>query len=288
MRIVLAVLIKRPLDRLLDPVAGVGREARADGRVEAFDRPQQAQVALLDQVLQAQALAGISAGDVDHQAEVGADHAVAGLRVAAADGHGQFVLVVGREQRGLVDLAEVGLQGRLHGCGLAAACLGHRHLSCQRAGKGDRRNFSAGHHAKRGRQKNRHRPRGRVRGQTDYRPAKRRFCKEAGIRRARGTVAGMRTVAKTSPWPRMPAGGPSTPDNRYRRSSFTGPRATGLASAYSPGSAGQPRETASPATRPTYSPGSAGATSSAAGASAAGASAAGASAAGSAAAGARG
>ena len=60
-------------------------------------------------------LAGVAAGDVDHQPQVRADHAVAGLVVAAADGDGQFVLVVGREQRGLVDLAEVGLQRRLHG-----------------------------------------------------------------------------------------------------------------------------------------------------------------------------
>ena len=107
-----------PLDRLLDPIAGVGREAGADGRVEALDRPQQAQVPLLDQVLQAQALAGVAAGDVHHQPQVGADHAVAGLDVAVADGDGQFVLVVGREQRGLVDLAEVGFQGRLHGRGV--------------------------------------------------------------------------------------------------------------------------------------------------------------------------
>ena len=80
MRIVLAVLIKRPLDRLLDPVAGVGAEAGAHGRVEALDRPQQAEIALFDQVLQAEPLAGVAAGDVDHQPQVGPDHAVAGLR----------------------------------------------------------------------------------------------------------------------------------------------------------------------------------------------------------------
>ena len=67
-----------PLDRLLDPVAGVGAEPCADGRVEPFDRPQQAEVAFLDQVLQAEPLAGVAAGDVDHQPQVGADHPVAG------------------------------------------------------------------------------------------------------------------------------------------------------------------------------------------------------------------
>ena len=61
--------------------------------VEAFDGPQQAEVALFDQVLQAEALAGVAAGDVDHQPQVGADHAVAGAGVAVADGHGQLVLV---------------------------------------------------------------------------------------------------------------------------------------------------------------------------------------------------
>ena len=114
-----------PLDRLLDPIAGIGREPRADGRVEAFHGAEQAQVSLFDEVLQAESLAGIAAGDIDHQPQVGADHAVAGLHVAAADGHGQLVLVVGRQQRGLVDLPQVGFQGRLHGGEWAAAGLRH-------------------------------------------------------------------------------------------------------------------------------------------------------------------
>ena len=171
---------QRPLDRLLDPVAGVGGEAGADRRVEALDRPEQAEVAFLDQVLQAQALAGIAAGDVDHQPQIGADHAVAGLGVAGADGHGQLVLVVGREQRGLVDLAEIGLQGRLHQGGLAAACLGHRHLHCQQG-------LSSG---------------------TDRLSARRAgFCKEADARRTRGTVAEFRTVAKRTTPPVVTGGG---------------------------------------------------------------------------------
>ncbi len=114
-----------PLDRLLDPIAGIGREARAHGRVEALHGAEQTQVSLFDQVLQAESLAGVAAGDVDHQPQVGADHAIAGLHVAAADGHGQFVLVVGREQGGLIDLPQVGFQGRLHGGEWAAAGLGH-------------------------------------------------------------------------------------------------------------------------------------------------------------------
>ena len=51
-----------------------------DVGVEALDGPEQAEVALLDQVLQRQALADVAAGDVDDQAQVGPDHPVAGLR----------------------------------------------------------------------------------------------------------------------------------------------------------------------------------------------------------------
>ncbi len=107
MRIVLAELIERPLDRLLDPIAGVGAETRAHRGVEAFHGPQQAQVALFDEVLQAEALAGVAAGDVHHQPQVGADHLIARLDVAASDRAGQLLLVGGREQGRFVDLAEI-------------------------------------------------------------------------------------------------------------------------------------------------------------------------------------
>ena len=68
-----------PLDALLDPVAGVGAEAGVHVGVEPLDRAEQAEVAFFDQVLQGQALAGVAAGDVDHQPQVGPDHPVAGL-----------------------------------------------------------------------------------------------------------------------------------------------------------------------------------------------------------------
>ncbi len=68
-----------PLDRLLDPVAGVGAEASVHRGVEPLDGAQQTEVAFLDEVLQAQPLAGVAAGDVDDQAQVGPDHLVAGL-----------------------------------------------------------------------------------------------------------------------------------------------------------------------------------------------------------------
>ena len=119
----LARVDQRPLDRLLDPVAGVGAEPGADGRVEALDGAQQAEVALLDQVLQAQALAGVAAGDVYHQPQVGADHAVAGGQVAVADADGEVAFVLRGQQRGLVDLAEVRLQRGLDR-GAGATLLG--------------------------------------------------------------------------------------------------------------------------------------------------------------------
>ena len=101
------------LDRLLDPVAGVGAEAGVHRGVEALDGAQQAEVAFLDQVLQAQSLAGVAAGDVDDQAQVGPDHAIAGLAVAVLDAVGKLLFLLGVEQRGLVDLAEIGFQRRL-------------------------------------------------------------------------------------------------------------------------------------------------------------------------------
>src|SRR5262249_42757324 len=62
----------------------------------------------------AEAFADVSAGDVDDQAQVGADHLVTGLDVALlADAVRQLLLLGVGEQRRLVDLAEVRLQRRL-------------------------------------------------------------------------------------------------------------------------------------------------------------------------------
>src|SRR5215213_8014340 len=104
---------ERPLDRLLDPVAGISAETRAHRRVEALDCAEQAEVAFLDEILQREALAGVAAGDVYDEAQVGADHAIAGGQVAFADAGGQLLLFAGVEEGGLVDLAKVGFQRRL-------------------------------------------------------------------------------------------------------------------------------------------------------------------------------
>ncbi len=53
---------QRPLDGLLDPVAGVGAEACIHVRIETFDGPQQTEVAFFDQILQRQTFAGVGRG----------------------------------------------------------------------------------------------------------------------------------------------------------------------------------------------------------------------------------
>src|SRR5213079_2166493 len=94
-------------------------------RVEALDGPQQAEVALLDQVLQAKAFAGVAAGDVDDEAEVGADHLVAGGLVAVLNAVSELLFLVGGKKRGLIDLAEISLQRRLDGLAAEPARSSH-------------------------------------------------------------------------------------------------------------------------------------------------------------------
>jgi hypothetical protein len=63
-------------DRVTDPPAAVGREAEALAVVEAVDGLHQADVALLDEVLQRQAAVVEAAGDGDDEAQVGLDEGV--------------------------------------------------------------------------------------------------------------------------------------------------------------------------------------------------------------------
>ncbi len=73
-----------------------------------------------------EALAGVAAGDIDHEPQIGPDHAVAGAGVAEADGWCQVLLVACREQGRFVDLAEVGFQRSLNGGGGFASRCGHK------------------------------------------------------------------------------------------------------------------------------------------------------------------
>ena len=121
---------QRPLDRLLDPVAGIGAEPGSDRGVKALDGPQQPEVPLLDQVLERQPLADVASGDIDHQPQVGADHPIAGLVVPVGDPVGQLFLFVGGQQSHLVDLPEIGLQGALDHVTAVSANTGHEDPRC--------------------------------------------------------------------------------------------------------------------------------------------------------------
>ena len=79
---------QRPLDRLLDPVAGVRAEARVHGWVEAFHSTQEPEIALFDQILEAKPFPGVAPRNVHHQAEVRPDHAIASLAIAFANAIG--------------------------------------------------------------------------------------------------------------------------------------------------------------------------------------------------------
>ncbi len=65
----------------LDPVHREGNQAHTHFRVEALDRLHQADVAFLDQVGLGQTIAGIAAGDVDDESQVGKNHLASGFEV---------------------------------------------------------------------------------------------------------------------------------------------------------------------------------------------------------------
>ena len=98
------------LDRLADPPGRVGREAVAAAPVELLDGADQAEDALLDQVEQRQLGALVLLGDRDDQPQVGVDHPVLGVEVAALDALGELDLLVGRQQPVAADLVEEELQ----------------------------------------------------------------------------------------------------------------------------------------------------------------------------------
>ena len=94
-------------DRLTDPPGGIRGELVALAVVELLHRPDQAQVALLDEVEEAHAVRVVALGDGDHQAQVGLGEFVLGLDVPAFDALGQRHFLRGGEQRDPADLLEV-------------------------------------------------------------------------------------------------------------------------------------------------------------------------------------
>src|SRR5918911_352900 len=91
-------VVEAALDRLADPQRGVRREAEALAPVELLGRADQAEHALLDEVVQGEAVALVPAGDRDDQAQGRVDEAILGHQVAALDALGQLDLL-GRLQQ---------------------------------------------------------------------------------------------------------------------------------------------------------------------------------------------
>ena len=97
----------RPLDALLDPVAGIGAEARVHRRVEPLDGAEQAHIPFGYKVVQRQPLAGITAGDIHDKPQVGANHAIACFHIPREDANGEFTFLDRTQKRSAIDLAEV-------------------------------------------------------------------------------------------------------------------------------------------------------------------------------------
>ena len=97
----------RTRDRLANPPGGVGRELVPAAVVELLDRPDQAHRALLDQVEEGEPASEVGLGDRHHQPQVGLDHLLLGLHVAALDPAGECDLLLRRQQVHAPDRPEV-------------------------------------------------------------------------------------------------------------------------------------------------------------------------------------
>ncbi len=84
-------------DGLANPPDRVGNELEAARLVEALGRLDQAVVALVDQVGQAQTLSLVLLGDGDDEAQVGTGELVQRFFVALLDAPCQFDLLLGRQ-----------------------------------------------------------------------------------------------------------------------------------------------------------------------------------------------
>ncbi len=96
--------------RLADPPRRVGRELEALRPVELLDRPDQPEVAFLDQVEQRQARARVHLRDRDDETQVALDEVLLRPLVAGVLAPRELVLLLARQQRAVADLAHVGAQ----------------------------------------------------------------------------------------------------------------------------------------------------------------------------------
>ena len=131
---------QRAGDRLADPPGRVGRELEALAVVELLRRAHEAERPLLDQVEERQPLVAVVLRDRDDEPQVGLDHLLLRVEVAALDAPREVDLLLGREQPDLADVLQEQLKGvgghvRLEvdrGLRLAAAALVGRALLLRR------------------------------------------------------------------------------------------------------------------------------------------------------------
>ena len=105
-----ALVREAALDRLADPEGRVGGELVALAPVELLRGADQAEDALLDEVEQRQLVALVALGQRDHQPQVGVDHALLRLEVAALDPLGELDLLLRRQERVPADVAQEELE----------------------------------------------------------------------------------------------------------------------------------------------------------------------------------
>jgi len=92
---------------LLDPPSGVSGEFAALCGIEAFDGFHETDIAFGDEVEERHAEVCVIVGDFDDEAEIGADHQVAGGFVALLDFGGEFDFLFDGEQGDEADFAEI-------------------------------------------------------------------------------------------------------------------------------------------------------------------------------------
>ena len=101
---------QRSRDRLANPPRRIGGELEAAAPVELLDRADETECPLLDQVEEREALVTVVLRDRDDEPEVGLDHALLGIHVAALDPFGELDLLGRGEQLVPARLAKEQLQ----------------------------------------------------------------------------------------------------------------------------------------------------------------------------------
>ena len=104
------LLGQRLEDRLADPPHGIGDELETARLVELLGGLDQAEVALVDQVRQAQTLVLILFGDGDHETQVGFRELLECFLIPLLDPLGEFHLLLDRDELLLADLLQVLVQ----------------------------------------------------------------------------------------------------------------------------------------------------------------------------------